>query len=210
MADDPQDIIDELLGQNKELDEKNKQLTNDFSAYANSNKDGNLIQYQLDSNELLERLEHFYKGEYLGQEGENVGWITPEDDDQIPFNAFGVSSLMEIVSKYIDRNTSLSNYPEKRIYEILADLGDELNLFILSNYEKMGLDNNFKKTKFRLIVVTTLHMIESTYRRAIGGSTSRDLNQSRIINQSDTLRMNDGLQSPQRKFSITNPKTWGY
>lgn len=195
-------IIDQLANDNQVKQNKITQLTSELSNFANTQKDGNLAQYQIDSSELLDRLEHFYKGEYLGLDDVgNTVWKKPDDIDQIPLNNFGVSAMMEIVSKYIDRNTVLSHYNEVRIFEILADLGDEIITFVLSNYEKMGMDTHFKKTKFRLIVVTTLHMIETTYRRALGGTTMKEINQSRIITQSDILgrgAMNQ-IQAPKQK-----------
>ncbi len=193
-------VIEELSEIARESQHKNTQLLNNISSMSNSPGEGNLAQYQIDNSELLEKLEHFYKGEYLSYEGEEASWVKPKDKEMIPLNSFGVSALMEIVSKYIDRNTVLSYYKEERIYEILADLGDDLVMFILSNYEKMGLDTSFKKTKFRLIVITTLHMIESSYRRAIGGETMKEINQSRIITQSDILRPQIQPQNPKRGF----------
>jgi len=194
--DDPNDIIEQLLQQNKSLQGQNTKLSSDLSSFSAVNKDQNIAQYQIDTDTLLEKLEHFYKGEYLGYDEEgNQKWKRPKNKDQIPFNDFGVASLMEIVSKYIDKNTVLSYYKEERIYEILSDLGEELTLFILSNYEQLGMDTYFKKTKFRTIVVTTLHLIESTYRRALVGHTLEEINQSKIVTQTDSYG-NRALQQP--------------
>ncbi len=119
---------------------------------------------------------------------------------------------MEIVTKYLDKNTVLSNYKEERIYEILADIGEEMTLVVFCNYEKMGMDTAYKKSKFRIIVVTTLHIIESTYRRALGGKTSEDLNQSRIVTQSDSIG-HQAIHNPthhKRSFlGLFNPKRYG-
>lgn len=178
-------IIDRLKAEIDATQDKNSSLSMGISNLSNYNRqDANLIQYQLDTAELLDKLEHFYRGDYVGfdKKGNQI-WKTPTDKEMITFNEFGVSSMMEIVTKYIDKNTSLSYYSEERICEILGDLGDELTLFILCNYEKLGMDTYFKKTKFRLIIVTTIHAIESAYRRAIRGRTSDDINQSRIVTQ---------------------------
>ena len=188
---------------------KNVENATSMSGLQSASKDSNLIQYQIENVELLEKLEHFYKGEYIGTLSDGtLGWVKPEDKSQIPLNEFGVSALMEIVSKYIDKNTTLSYYSEMRIYEILGDLGDELIIYILSNYEKMGMDCNFKKTKFRLLVVTTVHIIESTYRKAIAGKTIEEINQSRIITQSDIMGGRLPQGQPKKKFNLLNPRTW--
>ena len=206
---DTEKYIEQLEQENISLKGKDVQMATGMSAYTSANKNENLIQYQIENMELLEKLEHFYKGEYIGTlKNGDMGWVKPNDKDQIPLNSFGVSALMEIISKYVDKNTTLSIYSEMRIYEILGDLGDELIIYILSNYEKMGMDNNFKKTKFRLLIVTTLHMIESTYRKSIGGKTIEEINQSKIITQSDLVGRPFPQGPTKKKFNLFNPRSW--
>ncbi len=207
---DTEEYIKALEMENESLKGKNVDLATSASGFAAVNKNENLITYQIENSELLDKLEHFYRGEYIGTtENGDVGWVKPGDQTQIPLNEFGVSAMMEIVSKYIDKNTTLSYYSETRIYEILADLGEELILYILSNYEKMGMNDKFRKTKFRLLVVTTIHMIESTYRKSLAGKTIEEINQSKIVSQSDNVGLRSYPQSQKRKkFSIFNPTTW--
>lgn len=197
-----ENIISELMNENQSLKTEKSGLQQGLSAYDQSTNSANLIHYQIDASDLLERLEHFYKGEYLStNDAGDVVWKSNPDPSKIPLNEYGVSSYMEIISKYIDKNTTLSNYSERRIMEILADLGEELVLFTLCNYQEMGMDTNEKKTKFRLLVVTTLHLIESTYRRALSGKTFQEVNQSRIITQSDSVgfRGMDASQNSHKK-----------
>ena len=206
---DKDGYIEALNEENKLLRGKNTQQAIDISSSSATQKNENLIQYQIENTDLLDELEHFYRGEYIGTlENGEVGWVLPEDETQIPMNKFGVSSMMEIVSKYIDKNTTLSYYSELRIYEVMADLGDELILFVLCNYEKMGMNDKVRKTKYRLLIVTTLHMIESTYRKAISGKTVEEINQSRIISQSDTLGRSPYQMPHKQKFSLLNPISW--
>lgn len=182
------------------------------STYATS-KDPNLIALQLNTPELLNSLERFYRGERIEiDELGNVTFKKQEDESLIPLNEFGVNLLMEIITKYLDKNTVLSNYKEERIYEILADIGEETTLVIFCNYEKMGMDTPYKKSKFRLIVVTTLHVIESTYRRALDGKTSEDLNQSRIVTQSDSIGhpvIHTNQHHKKGFLGMFNPKRYG-
>ena len=208
---DDDKYIDALEQENLALKGEKVQLATSMSAFGSATKNENLITFQIETTELLDKLEHFYKGEYIGtlENGIDTGWVKPKDKKQIPLNDFGVSAMMEIVSKYVDKNTTLSYYSEMRIYEILGDLGEELVIYILSNYEKMGMDDNFKKTKFRLLVITTLHMIESTYRKAIAGRTIEEINQSRIITQSDMVGRPFPQTPTRKRFNILNPRTWG-
>lgn len=204
-----------LEEQVKVLQSKNTELTGGLSASRalSPSTDSNLISLQLETPELLQKLERFYRGEYLhtNQETGDVTWKIQEDKALIPLNEFGVSLLMEVVTKYIDKNTVLSNYKEERIHEIIGDIGDELILVVYCNYERMGMDDPSKKTKFRLLITTTLHLIESSYRRAIGGETFTKLNESTIVTQSHSIgnRPNSPQMAPQRrKGSIFNPANW--
>ncbi len=206
---DDEKYIEALEQENTLLKGKDIGTAVNLAGYGSATKNENLITFQIETTELLDKLEHFYKGEYIGTlENGDAGWVKPKDKKQIPLNNFGVSAMMEIVSKYVDKNTTLSYYSEMRIYEILGDLGEELVIYILSNYEKMGMDDNFKKTKFRLLVITTLHMIESTYRKAIGGKTIEEINQSRIITQTDSMGRSLSPMPTKRRFNIFNPRTW--
>ena len=205
------EVIQELVQRAETAEAKSVQSTNmamvSSSAMA---PDANLVQYQLEVAEMLDKLENFYKGAREGYDPEtgNIVWLEQKNKDLVPLNEYGVNSMMEIVTKYIDKNTSLSYYSEQRIMEILADLGDEMVLFIFCNYERMGMDTYAKKTKFRILIATTLHVIESTYRRAIAGRTSEEINQSRILMQTDNIG-NRNLGMPgKRPFSFKDPKSW--
>ncbi len=178
------DDVSELVDRARKAEAKNAELSGALGTIAQSKKDDNFLHHQLSTEEMLEKLEHFYKGDFQGEDKNgDIVWKKQTNKDLITFNDFGVTSIMEIITKYIDKNTILSYYTSERIYEIMADIGEDLVLFILCNYEKLGMDTYFKKTKFRLIVTTTLHMIESSYRRSIGGKTMMEINQSRVISQ---------------------------
>ena len=206
---DQEGYIDALEKRNKQIEGKNVELASTLANTGAINKNENIIQYQIENQELMDKLEHFYRGEYIGTDPttNEPGWIKPKDTTQIPLNEFGVSAMMEIVSKYIDKNTTLSYYSEMRIYEIMADLGDELILYVLSNYEKMGMSDKFRKTKFRLLIITTVHMIESTYRKAIAGKTIEEINQSKIVTQSDNMGRIP-VNQPKQRFNPLNPRSW--
>ncbi len=176
--------ISGLVDRANKAESDNIKLNQAINTMAGESKDGNFLHHQLDTDTLLQNLKHFYAGDYEGYNDEgDKAWLKQTDTDLITFNDFGVSSIMEVISKYIDKNTILSYYQEERIYQIIGDLGDELILFILCNYEKLGMDTYFKKTKFKLIIVTTTHMIENAYRRAIDGKTLKEINQSRVVGQ---------------------------
>ena len=223
MESDDSDFLKKLEKENDALRDKATQLNTALSSSTyQGQEDPNLIQYQIDTGEMLGKIEHFLRGEYITADSEgNEYWTKPKikvkakngkyvemlDTDLILFNDYGVNAMMSIIGNYIDKNTMLSFYDEMRINEILADLGDELANFIYCNYEKMGMDTEFKKTRFQLLVLTILHSIESTYRRALRGKTMEDLNSSRIFTQIDSIGNRPQLQV-KKKFNLLKPNTW--
>ena len=206
------DVIDELTSQLSQLQTSNLKSNSVIagSSYA-QNKDVNLIQHQLETADIMDRLEHSYKGDQIKvDELGNEHWETPTDKDLILFNDYGVNSMFSIIGLYFNRNTILSQYDDMRINEILGDLGHAIRIFILCNYEKMGMDTEFKKTRYPLVVLNTIHAIESVYRRAIHFRTADTLNTSKILTQHDSLGANS-MMNPmmsKKKWSLFNRKTW--
>lgn len=223
------DFLSKLQAEGDTLRSEKTQLQQSLSSASyRGQEDPNLIQYQIDTGDMLEKIEHFLRGEYIAKDKDgNESWARPkktiklknkktgvvrseevEDTTLVLFNDYGVNSILSIIGNYIDRNTILSFYDEMRINEILADLGDELANFIYCNYEKMGMDTDFKKTRFQLTVLTILHSIESTYRRSLRGKTMEDLNSSRIFTQMDNMGGARPQAQAQKKFNLFKPGTW--
>ncbi len=224
MADDEEvntlEYLSALEEENKKLSAKNTEYQSNISNTSFQNKeDSNLIQWQVNTDDILDMIEHFLKGDIqVTDEEGNTYYTAPTkkndkgedvvDEDLIILNSYGVNSLMHILGNYINRNTTLSFYDEDRINEILGDVGDELNKFIMCNYEKMGMTTDFKKSKYELIVLSILHSMESAYRKAIGGQTMQEINRNTNIIQSENLGQMRMPTMPKKKFSILNPKTW--
>ncbi len=206
-------ILEELQVEQNKLKGQNVQLS---QALASSSFQGgvgnNLIEYQLESGELLSRLEHFLRGEYISvDEDGNESWTKQKNAKLILLNEYGISCIMTIIGSYIDKNTLLSTYDELRINEILADLGDELADWIYCNYEIIGMNTDFKKTRFKLLVLNILHTIETAYRRAIGGETREALNSAKIFTQSDFINNRSASNNPamsKKKFNPFKPSSW--
>lgn len=225
---------DFLKGLQEDLDNEKQKNSSLNTALSTSTYQGqenaNSIEFQIDTGEMLGKIEHFLRGEFIKQDKEgNEYWAKPmtkllgendkvilgedgkpvevDDTTLILFNDYGVNAILSIIGNYIDKNTILSFYDEMRINEILADLGEELANFIYCNYERMGMDTNFKKTRFQLTVLTIIHAIESTYRRSLRGKTMEDLNSSKIFTQLDNLGARQ--QTPtKKKFNLLQPRTW--
>ena len=218
-----EDLIDNLQEEMEQLRQNNSIMDPSMSS-SNVQEDVNLntIEIQIDTSEILSRIEHFLRGERKSwDEDGNETWIQPTikkkdqkgeivevpNEELIFFNDYGVDSFMSIISFYIDKSTILSFYDEKRIYEILADLGDSLNEYLFCNYEKMGMDTEFKRTKYKLIIINVLNIIESTYRRALKGKAANDLNTSKIFQQVENTNR-EAVRQQSKGFKLFHPKSW--
>lgn len=175
-------------------------------AYNNiQSQENNLIVWQLELDNILERLEHLLRGDILKEDGKGgIDYVAPTDTRLIILNDYGVQLIMNFISFYLNRNTILSNYKEERIYEILHDLGYELADLVYINYETMGLDTVEKRSRSSVFVMNILHMIESSYNRALAGEERDSLRKARIVTQNQPLSPSGSLIPQQSTFTL-NP-----
>ncbi len=172
----------------------------------------NLIQYQLDLKEELERVDHLLRGHVIKRDSEgNESWVEPEDDRLKPFNDYGVQLIMNIIQFYMNRNTLLSNYSEPMINIKMKDLADDINDLIYMKYEEMGMDTKEKRKLYSIIVRQLIDTIHSAYLRALHGGERESLRTARHVSQS--INPMGGLMgAPQQKqggFKWHKPGTWG-
>lgn len=99
-------------------------------------KEPNLVEYQLDLKEELDRIYHLLSGHFLtvNAEGSEV-WIEPDDDRLKIFSEYGVKQIMNIISFYVNRNTLMSFYDSETITWKMRDFGVELSDLIYNRYE---------------------------------------------------------------------------
>ncbi len=207
MNDPVQQHIEMLEEELRQKSSTNAQLNASVTASAfGTQQDNNLIVWQLELDNILERIEHLLKGDVIEEDDEgNVSYVEPKNKDLIVLNNYGVQLIMNIISFYLNRNTILSNYRQERIYEILYDLGFELSDLVYINYEKMGLNTVEKKSRYPVLIMNILHMVESSYNRSIGGEERDSLRSARIVTQTQPLQGNTQNQAmPRQRFTL-NP-----
>lgn len=193
-------LYENLEQENKELRSQNTNLSQSASMFGQQDK-GNLIEWSLDPDAILEKLEHFLKGTKVVMEDGNVSYVEQDNEDLIILNEYGVNSIMQILGNYVNKTIFLSIYEIERIYEILGDLGDEIARFIYCNYEKMGMTTEFKKSRFNLLVLNIIHIVESAYRRALRGKTLEEVSTARVIVPTSNYNapMDSSQATPERK-----------
>lgn len=118
-------------------DTKTAAAQNAMSLFGVPSED-NLIRWQLDLKEDIDRIYHLLKGDQIKEDKDgNISYEPASHDDLKPFNEFGVQMIMNIISFYLNRNTLLSNYSEDRIDEKVLDFGRRLYALIHNRYEEI-------------------------------------------------------------------------
>tara|TARA_R110002033_G_scaffold33711_1_gene71135 strand:+ start:106 stop:807 length:702 start_codon:yes stop_codon:yes gene_type:complete len=185
----------------------------------------NLIKFQLDLKEDMDRLYHLLKGDRIGYDDNgDIVYLPQEDPDLIPFSDFGVQLIMNVMSFYLNRNTLLSNYDEKTINWKVYDVGIELSDLIFNKYEVMMNTSPSKdpveikehlREKIKLypmIIRELVDTIHSAYLRSLHGGERESLRTARTVTQNEPLgnmmNTNRSPQPIQRKTRLWNPSTW--
>lgn len=163
------------------------------------------MKWQLNLEKDLEKIEHLLRGEishYDEEKGRTV-WKPNPDEDKVPFNAYGVDLILNIISFYVNRNTLLSNYDEATINMKVFDFGNEIKDLIFMKYDEMGMDDPKKMKMYPMIVRELVDVVHSAYLRALGGGERESLRRQVQVSQTENLAM------PQMQARRTmNPFSW--
>jgi hypothetical protein len=195
---------------NKALTEINKQETlvasgnipytpSQTSRFA-MNPNDNVVKWQVDMEEILERFEHFLRGDELIEKDGNKIWVKSEDKKDRIVNEYGVNEIMNFISMYLNKNTILSDYSDDEINEIMFNFGKSFSDYLFRVYEKIELGPHH----YDMLVREVVDAIRSAYKRAKTGGERRSLREARSITQSETLIP----QTPNnlvRERSLLNP-----
>lgn len=117
----------------------------------------NLIQWQLELDSILERVEHMLRGDKPKFINGSLIFVTPDNDEDKIFTDFGVSETMRILSMYLNRNTILSNYGEETINWKVLDFGNEVSDLIYLKYETMFSVPSFESVAKKLYFVDVVN-----------------------------------------------------
>ena len=219
-----QNVVSELQNQLEIEKGKTNQLAQSQLSIFNHEEQENLIRWQLDLKEDMDRIYHLLKGHKLeiDQQG-NLYYIEQKDPNLQPFNEFGVQLIMNVMAFYLNRNTILSNYDDDVINWKVYDLGNELADLIFNRYEDMMItitsrdreevkDHLQDKIKlYPMIVRELIDTVHSAYLRAYNGGERESLRTARMVSQSENMGGNPmtnqggGMKLSRRWY---NPATW--
>ena len=197
----------------KNLETTQQQIQLGQASIFGSEIDENLIKWQLDLREELERIDHMLRGHQLKFDDKgNLVYTDPTDSDLIPFNEHGVQMLLNVISFYLNRNTILSNYDEETINWKVYDIGNEITDLIFMKYEQMGMDTDQKIKLYPMITQELTNTIHSAYLRALHGGERESLRTARHVTQNQPVNSQMGYQqqpNQQRStFKVWKPTTW--
>lgn len=214
LSDDDAKFVDDILKENELLRAESKSYYPNASPSFNQQQKPNLVEYQLSFNAELTDIERVLRCDMKVRD-ERTGkeqWVKNPNKDYVVFNELGVNDISREIRMFLNKNMVLSNYNEEEIKLRVRQFGHELRGLIFNNYEIYGIDNDYKMNNFAIIVISILQMVESAYRRSMGGEERRDLNQMRVVSQNEPLMPQNngfGMMQMQSNKSILKPWTWG-
>ena len=94
-----------------------------------------LIRWQLELNDILERAEHILRGDIPKFKNGQIIWEPNSDKEGNTLNEYGVQEIMKILAMYVNRNTILSDYSNDEINLKIFDVGRELNNLVFMRYD---------------------------------------------------------------------------
>lgn len=202
-----QDLLDASYSEAMESMQTDPRTTASTSLIT-SGYNENLIQWQLELDSILERIEHLLRGDRPTFQNGSIMWSKPTNPEDETFNDHGVTEIMKVLSSYVNRNTILSNYSEKTIEGKCYNLGIDLSDLIYLKYERMGMDTVEKRKKYPIIVRQIVDMVHSAYLRSLNGGERESLREARQVTQTEGLHPAGQYPSPVKERSILSPLRW--
>ena len=157
---------------------RNSQL----SSFSTKTED-NIVRWQLELNDILERAEHILRGDIPTFQEGHIIWTKNPDPENNPLNAVGVAEIMKILSMYVNRNKVLADYSNEEINVKVFDFGRALNNLVFMRDYEMGMDNEEKRKNYEMLITEVKDIIHDTYKRALNGAEKRSLREMITVTQ---------------------------
>jgi len=126
------------------------------------NKDASLTRWQLESEDILENLEHDLRGERWFVDKTGHGSWNKEDETHEPFlNEKGVKAIINILKPIVNKNTFLTNYSEERVNDLLFFISNKITRTLYCNYDEFEIKPEF----FPILNEMIQTFLESSLRR---------------------------------------------
>lgn len=201
-----QDMTQVQQAYEQAMKQRENEILNQNSAFAKGD-DENLVKWQLELDNILERVDHLLRGHILRWKHGNFVWTEPTDDKEKIFNDYGVNEILRILSMYLNRNTILSNYDIDQVELKVYDFGLEVGDLILNKYEAMGLNDKNKQMIYPMIIRQIIDVVHSCYLRALKGGERESLREARHVTQNMPMAGGSpiNINNPGRERGMLNP-----
>jgi len=174
--------------------------------------DENLIRWQLELNDILERAEHILKGDVPLFKDGHIIWEKNPNPEKNTLNEYGVQEVLKILSLYVNRNTILSDYTNREINFKVFDFGREINNLIFMRSEEFGMNTEEKRKNYPILIREMVDIVHSSYKRALDGGERRSLREMIQVTQatSTNAQLGGGVVvnnagQPRRERGLLNP-----
>ena len=168
----------DVQGQRGQDPRQNSQI----SSFSTKTED-NIVRWQLELNDILERTEHILRGDVPTFKDGHIIWEKNKTPENNPLNETGVQEIMKILALYVNRNKVLSDYTNKEINFKVFDFGRALNNLIFMRDLEFGMDTEEKRKNYEILVTELKDIIHDTYKRALDGAEKRSLREMINVTQ---------------------------
>jgi len=148
-----------------------------------SKQEDNIVRWQLELNDILERAEHILRGDVPKFQDGHIIWASNPTPEKNPLNETGVNEVMKILALYVNRNKVLSDYSNEEINVKVFDFGRAINNLIFMRDYEFGMDTEEKRKNYEMLVTELKDIIHDTYKRALDGAEKRSLREMISVTQ---------------------------
>jgi hypothetical protein len=188
----------------------NQRQQSQVSSFSSRTED-NIVRWQLELNDILERAEHILRGDIPKFENGETFWTPNPHPENNPLNEVGVQEIMKRLALYVNRNKILADYTNKEINVKVFDFGRAINNLIFMRDEDFGMDTAEKRKNYEMLVTELKDIVHDTYKRALDGAEKRSLREMITISQATNtsaqlgqgMMMQNGM--PMRERGMLNP-----
>jgi len=178
-------------------EQQNKQISNDPNAmYADVMREERAtnILGQINPDNLLTDIEHRIRGEkkdYMGQ------WVSIVKDKENVVSEELVANFISFLGCILNQNTSMSNFKEGEINNLMEMITDWVRNDLVVNAQKYGIEGRYTEyDRIGHIICATCFAV---FKRALNGRES-----VRIFNM---MKMNENI-NPEKKSKLQDLKFW--
>ena len=157
------------------------------------------FRYRIESEQLLEEIEHKLKGEVAVPDGK--GNIIYEQKYARWVNDEGISVILSIIYDYANKNTYLANLTKDSILYKCRDLKKKLSLLFFQKYEEYEID----KCKRTLVIQKIMDAIHISLSRCEDGKEAEQLSSATQRHEIFQRKQEEDTQrsiNPLRRFRL--------